>query len=56
MTFENINKDVVKNNKPLGVVNHFKNKDIMEKYKILQVMSYEDAPKFKAHNIIEEIE
>jgi len=53
MVFYYINKDVIKNKKPAGVIQYLKKQEMMEKYKIKRVLSYDEAPKFVAHNRLE---
>ena len=53
MVFYSINKNVIKNKKPAGVIQYLKKQETMEKYKIKRVLSYDEAPKFVAHNRLE---
>ena len=53
LAFYSINQDVIKNRKAAGVIQYLKKQEKMEKYKIKRVLSYDEAPKFVAHNRLE---
>ena len=53
MVFHYINKDVIKNKKAAGVIQYLNKQDKLEKCKIKRVLSYDEAPKFVAHNRLE---
>ena len=53
INFQMMNLEVIKSGQPSGVIDYLAKPEMMEKFKMKQVLSYDQVGKFVAHNRLE---